>query len=189
MRDDLFSKSFDHLLAFVLPGLVFLWGCSYFDPHGLGAWLSTASAADTSLGGFFFIVLAALGIGVFLSGVRWLLLEYLLGVFPPPPRFDDARRADEGAREAYADARHNHFYYHLFYANMACALPVPFVGWLWSNSLAWTQWLPVTAVFVVAEVVLFLSASHAITRFKAKAESILGVIGGEDPEDDQRRLA
>jgi hypothetical protein len=125
MNGDLFSKSFDHLLAFVLPGLVVLWGYSYVDPNGLGAWFVTASTTNTSVGGFLFLLLAALGVGVFVSGVKSLVFERWFRLFPEPPPFDEKRRTESGVLEAYADARHNHYYYHLFYANMLCAAPVP----------------------------------------------------------------
>src|SRR5262245_28082184 len=191
MNEDLFSKSFDHLLAFVLPGLVAIWGYSYWDPAGLGAWFHTAATAETTIGGFLFLVLAALAVGVFMSGARWLLLENLLHVFPSPPALKDERRAEDGVREAYADARHNHYYYYLFYANMFCALPVVFIGWKLNQNPApsWSEFFWKLGAFVAAEVVLFSSARNAISRFKTKAVKILGIAEGGEPDHDQRRLA
>jgi hypothetical protein len=190
MHDDLFSKSFDHLLAFVLPGLVVLWGYSYFDPTGLGAWFKTASTADTGLGGFLFLVLAALALGVFVSGFRWLVLEHWLRLFPSPPALDDHKRIEPGVSEALADARHHHYYYYLFYANMACALPVVFVGWKWTTTPApsWAHVFAILGLFLAAELVLVLSARHAISRFKTKAERILGILD-RSSGSDERRLA
>src|SRR5262245_21744302 len=87
MGEDLFSKSFDHLLAFVLPGMVFLWGYSYVDPTGLGAWFREAAKAESSVGGFLFLSLAPLGLVVFVSGVRAILFESWLSLFPKPAPF------------------------------------------------------------------------------------------------------
>jgi len=176
MSEDLFSQSFDHLLAFVLPGLGMLWGLSYFDPNGLGAWFRTASTSETSIGGFLFLVLAALAMGVFISGVRWLLLENWLHLFPSPPELNEAKRREQGVREAHADARHHHFYYFLFYGNMLCAMPVVLIGWKWARDPepAWSTFIGAVVGFVLIEGVLYRAAYGAISRFKTKIEQIVG---------------
>lgn len=84
MKDEI-PKYFGLLLAFVLPGFVGLWALSYFEPT-LGQWFSTAADKDTSVGSFFFVVLASIGMGVFVSGLRWLLTEAMLPLFPAPRR-------------------------------------------------------------------------------------------------------
>jgi hypothetical protein len=108
MTEDLFTKSFDHLLAFVLTGMVALWGYVYFDPNGVGAWFKNASATETTVNGVLFLLLAALGVGVFISGVRWLLLQRAFRLFPAPPNFDEKRRRNPDIHAAVADYRHNH---------------------------------------------------------------------------------
>ena len=189
MQEDLFSKSFDHLIAFVLPGLVALWGLSYFDPSGLGEWFARAPASDTSLGAFLFLVLAALALGLFISGLRWLIFEKLLKLFPAPPLLDDAKRKDAGILQALADARHSHYYFHLFYANNLCALPFTYVGWLYAERAVWYIHLLVLCGLVAVELVLFFCARQSIDRYKTKAEGILGVINGGRSGNDERRLA
>ena len=59
------------------PGIRGLWALGYHVEEIRG-WLGSSQAAGTEVGGFLFVVLASVGLGVFLSGVRYFLFDRFL---------------------------------------------------------------------------------------------------------------
>ncbi|MDQ6894295.1 MAG: hypothetical protein M3167_16660 [Acidobacteriota bacterium] len=160
------TKNFGLVIAFLLPGFIALWGISYFDPR-VEAWINRASSGSTSVGDFLLVVVASLGLGVFLSGVRWLLFEQfrflkLLRVEDVTPH---AQRGTWDDRQANED-----FYkFYLFYSNTAVAMLLVFSASLHAQQ-HWTLFSKLLAL-VAAEVVLVWSARESIRRFREKVKA------------------
>lgn len=73
------QESFGTVIAFVLPGFIGLRTLAVFD-RTTQVWLSsTADKGPETVGGFMFVVLGSLGLGLFISGVR-SCTEELLGL-------------------------------------------------------------------------------------------------------------
>jgi hypothetical protein len=64
------------VIAFVAPGFVGLIAASYHSPLA-SAWLTAAVDKDQNVGVFFFVLLASLALGIVISGVRALVLDYV----------------------------------------------------------------------------------------------------------------
>jgi hypothetical protein len=111
--DDL-SKLFTPVIAYLLPVLVGLYGASFY-AETLQGWFTTAETQQTSVGGFLFMLLAALGAGFVLSGLRCLIVDRCM---PKVPLFDHGRRADERIQQAIEHIRVQHYAYYQFYANI-----------------------------------------------------------------------
>jgi hypothetical protein len=75
--DERLSKSFGYLISFVLPGFLGLWAAGYF-AHDVRDWLEQAGRQDSSFGSGAAVFLAALGIGIVLSGVRYIVMDVLI---------------------------------------------------------------------------------------------------------------
>jgi hypothetical protein len=124
------SENFGLLIAYVLPGFVLLWGLQPVVPAaGLALGVSTGSAP--SVGGFLSGAVAALGIGMTLSTVRWLVIDaihHATGL--PQPRWDFSRLGD---RATAFDLVVEHYYrYYQFHANLLVALLAVWAVRRWS---------------------------------------------------------
>src|SRR5689334_10606000 len=149
---DELAKFFTPLIAWVLPGLTGLYGLSFHVPI-IRVWFGTAADKDTTVGGFFFVVLASLAVGLVLSGIRWLVLESEKSPFrrlmPPRPAFNYEKRRDEKADAAVADIRAQHFAHYLFYSNMAFALIAVFICWQVSVRPPWIEFAEAAVALVL----------------------------------------
>jgi hypothetical protein len=101
---DQFSQAFGYTVAFMLPGLVGLYGLSFRIPM-IRDWFGVAAAQSTTVGGFLFAAAASLGLGMFLSGVRWYCLDRFL---PPAPEFASHLRTNPNCEVVYQDIRLQH---------------------------------------------------------------------------------
>jgi hypothetical protein len=164
------SKGFGLIIAFLQPGLVGLYALSYVEP-AIREWFGLASTQNASVGGFLFVVVASVGMGVFLSGLRWLVLDW---AFADPPAVDSRRRAIDPQTEAiYEDIRSQHYRYYQFYANMLCAIVLLYVAWFATTAPSWPVARLRFGVLVVACVILFLSARDAVTKYDQKVLHLL----------------
>lgn len=113
-------NDFGLLIAYLLPGFVALWGVGLVDPT-VKAWLGTVPENAPTLSGFLFSTIAALGAGLTLHTLRWLLIDqihHLTGI--RPKQWDFSRFQDRLA--AYDKLTENHYRFHQFYGGMILAL-------------------------------------------------------------------
>jgi hypothetical protein len=73
---DVTSENFGLLIAYVLPGFVLLWSLAPVLDHHRG-WLGQANGDQPTVGGFLYVTLASVGLGQFVSTLRWLLMDSL----------------------------------------------------------------------------------------------------------------
>lgn len=170
---------FGNVIAFVLPGFLALWVISHYDSVSR-EWLGIMAQKETTVGAFLFAALASLGLGIFLSGARWIIFDLvlmrLLGV-PPAKDLDQRQRKDYG--EAYRQIVENHYKFYLFYANTAVALVLAFL-FVGGRPGFETRdfWL-----FSMAEAVLLASARDALMKCRTKIELLLGVYVPPPPKE------
>jgi hypothetical protein len=160
------------IIAFVLPGFLSLWFIAHFNPESPAAsWLSTAENKDTTVGAFLFAGLASLGLGLILSGLRWILFEAipLLKALRVPERLTVDHRARKENEAAYREITENHYKFYLFYSNTATALLLLMI--LFFNRLD----IGVLIGLAVLEIVLIASARDSIIRLRTKERILLGV--------------
>jgi hypothetical protein len=177
---DSFSKSFGLSIAFLIPGAVGLYAASFFVPV-IRDWFSV-NTDGALVGGFLFVILGSAGMGVFISGLRWLALESEYGLkrtrysfVPEPPRgLDQARRKDNTCEAAYQDLLFRHYQFYQFYANMPFALALAYIAWAVSSPDATAYRLVVLFIVMAAsDLVMFLSGKHAIVRYAEKLNDLL----------------
>ena len=184
MQQDQLGKSFGLVIAFLVPGMIGLYAASLHVPM-LQEWFDAAGRAQTTVGGFLFIIIASSGAGVFISGVRWYLLEELIkraaGV---STEHEAVNRRDTQTELVYQNVRQHHYDYYLFYSNALVALVVLWVSWLPSQLPVLTAWLlswaaakPIigTVLGAAAGWVLYASAVDAYGRYQKKRAAVLEI--------------
>lgn len=174
MQQDHLTKSFGLIIAFVVPGMVGLFAASFFVPP-LRVWFGIASTQPPTVGGFLFVNVAAAGVGVFLSGVRWLVIERGLWreLDPGGGVSLAARRTSELAYQNLVSQFYN---YYQFYANTLVALFLLYIAWAASSWLAkGPHWELVWAGGALAIVgpILERSARNSFDRFHDRRASLL----------------
>jgi hypothetical protein len=178
--DDSYSKSFGYLIGFVIPGFLGLWAAS-FVVEDVRTWLVQAATQETTVGSAVLVLLASLGVGIFVNGVRNFVLEDGLFRFAwarVPDRVEDAleeKRRDPHVQAAYSDLRERFLFFSYFYGNTALTLPFWLVAWLWNGSATPSISAPwIAGAFAAAESVLLLSARDCLLRFRKKKARLLG---------------
>ena len=109
------EKNFGVIIAFLLPGFLFLWGLS-FSYDEVTNWLATSSdSASPAIGGFLYSTLASLALGLLISAVRWLIIDHLLwliGIRDPGINFKNLSNKDKYS--AFLGVVENHYRYYQY---------------------------------------------------------------------------
>lgn len=176
----LFDRGFSVALAFLLPGLITLFGLATVNPT-VQTWFQGAQNGPT-LVGFLFVLAAALALNLVITALRWFVFEQLPGpwlgcpwVKPPAASINLAERRLHDA--VYVDLRHQFYYHYLAYANTAVAIPLAVMAWKFGSAPepAWSTFLLVVAYASVATLVLGAAGCNAVRRFDERLEQTFGV--------------
>src|SRR5713101_4570146 len=126
---DLTSTSFGYVIAFLLPGLCGLYALSYWS-GAVDQLLQPAIKADATVGPSVILLLIALGIGLCVSAIRFVVFEKFLcrKHHFPPDMF--AKLAEENRLVSFKAVVDEHYRYHQFYGGCAVVLVVVVAGWL-----------------------------------------------------------
>lgn len=117
---DLREDSFGLLIAYVVPGFLWLLQLSAFS-EPLQQWLSAEPSAAPTIAGFLFATIASVGAGLTASTLRWLTVDTLhhwTGVRPTPWTF----RQLQANIDAFLAAVQYHYRYYQFYGNTAVVI-------------------------------------------------------------------
>lgn len=110
------EKNFGILIAFGLPGFLFLAGL----PPELQGWLAPFYTSPPTLGGFLYALPGSLACGLILSGVRWAVIDslvHLTGI--RKPRIAYGKLAAQ--LPAFTILVEHHYRYYQFYSNTLIA--------------------------------------------------------------------
>ena len=186
---DTSSKSFGLAIAYLLPGFIGLWAVSLFDT-GTQRWLGRAAQAPTTVGDFFFAVVASLGAGVFLSSVRWIVFDRFLNrtVFKKrlgkQPDHDFGKPGEDAAKLAALDRYVvDHYQYYQFNSNTAVALAIAYVAWTLSGVVtrglvpSASASVGVLVILAGVEWILIQSAVGCLESYRKKTTHLLGLRG------------
>lgn len=166
---DVTNGNFGLLIAYLLPGFTALWGLSYLSAP-VRAWFGNESASAPTIGGFLYVTLASVALGLLASTVRWLVIDTIhhhTGV--PRPHWDFSQLQRNVA--AYDVLGENHYRYYQFHSNMAVAVAF----WYVAKCLAEGFWPPPfgwgsLGVALVEAVLLAGSRDTALKYFSRVAE-------------------
>jgi hypothetical protein len=177
------SVSFGVLIAFVLPAFVTLWAASYFSDIVRG-WLESKE----SINGFLFASLASLALGVFISGVRWVIFDRLInpqvGLERPDINFGAITKTEDGVR-AFNLTTEEHYRYYQFYSNTVIAVVIAYaarahhLGFFANPSLVTRSEIVGFVIFAVAEGMLYASAYDSLKKHDGDLAQLNSTYGGK----------
>lgn len=177
---DTLSKSFGLSIAFLIPGAVGLYAASFFAPI-IREWFAVKPDGST-VGGFLFVVLGSAGMGVFISGMRWVVIDWLICQrldiqwLPQAPNgLEQARRRQKDCEAAYQDLRFSHYQFSQFYLNMPFALALAYLAWFIDGQGTAEQATWLALLMLLADAILLASGRHALQRYDQKLKGLFSL--------------
>lgn len=131
---DITTTSFGLVIAYLLPGFLGLYSLSFWS-LGLRKMFGAFLTAQSTVGLFLLVVVAALVVGLLVNSLRWAIYESWRR---------DGLKPDELAKlgtnpamlPAYLQRIDENFRYHQFSGGASVVLPILYLGWL---STSWTS--------------------------------------------------
>lgn len=121
------DKNFGVIIAFWLPGFVLLWGLSISNTE-VAQWLRACTTP--SVGGFLYASLASLALGLLISAVRWLVVDWFLSRVTTLPEIDFSKLNNKETFAVFLGIVENHYRYYQYYSNTFVAVIVAFAAYL-----------------------------------------------------------
>lgn len=163
------NRNFGLLIAFVLPGLVFLLGVQYMEDPSQLEWAGRPGGIE-QVGSLLIVLLASTAIGIILSAVRWLILDNLHHATGIPAPLLDFRKLEE-RQASFMLIVENNYRYYLFYGNTLMAM-VLFGCTYVSNGE------PVSASgvmrWIALSAVLYFASRDSLSRYYKRARLVMG---------------
>lgn len=161
---DVTSTSFGYIIGFLLPGLLGMYGLGYWSA-GVHTLLTPALNAEANVGPSLILLLGALGAGLCISAVRWLVFEkFLCKKSLPRDLFLRLNTAEKLA--SFRAVVDEHYRYHQFYGGSFLALIILYTGLLHQNDLGLSvRSILAFAGFMGMELLLMVSAADAFNKY------------------------
>lgn len=167
------EKHFGVIIAFLLPGFLFLWGLSYSSPQ-VATWLATSSGSNApTVGGFLYATLASLAAGLIINAIRWAIVQELLlyGVTRlPRPIINYEKLTNKDVLAAFEGAIEGNYRYYQYYSNAFAAVVGAIAFYLW-RGVGHHSWL-VWAALVIVLVILFFASRNELKVFNQRGQAI-----------------
>lgn len=164
------NANFGPLVAYLLPGATVLLGVSPFSPL-VRSWFAIPPDGTPTIGGFLFLTVASMGVGMTVSAVRWLVIDTLhrlTGLSLPPLDFS---RLGPNV-EAYGLLIEIHYRHYLAYANESIALVIAYV--CYRVSLGCTLTLDgIDVLFVALEAVFLITSRDTLKKYYLRSQQLL----------------
>ena len=162
-------NNFGYLIAYILPGFVTLWGVSYFS-ETVRLWMGTSRAGAPTVGGFLYVTLGSVGVGLAISAMRWSVIDSIhhwTGIRKPEWDFGELQASIQ-AFELLVDS---HYRYYQFYSNMLVAMIFFYIIERLFGAVGWFTWRDIG--FVVAAAILFAGSRDTLRKYYRRAEELL----------------
>lgn len=183
----LFDRAFAVGIAFLLPGLIALFGVATVN-ETVASWFGAAQSSPT-VGGLVFVLVAALALNIVINGLRWFVFEYWkwpkkwFPLVEPPPQLNMERRREHEAQ--YTALLHAHYYHYLANANTAIAIPVAVTVWKYGTANPEPPlglYLSILIGGLFTSFVLAAAALDAMRRYNHRRLELLGEVATPAPE-------
>ena len=164
-------KNFGVLIAFLLPGLVTLLGIAPYSAT-VRSWFGTPATAAPTVGGFLYVTLAAIGLGMTTSVIRWLVLDWLhhhTGIRPPEWDFSGLQDNLDG----FMALVENHYRYYQFYGNMLVAQVITAIGYAVRPTLPSEESRLVLPIILGLTALFYVASRDTLAKYYDRAGTLL----------------
>lgn len=174
-KSDVIDKNFGVVIAFWLPGFLLLWGLTYSFPQVSALIPKPTEGNAPSVGGFLYVALASLAVGLIVSAVRWMIVDSVMhrtGVLQPKS-IDYSQLKNHDVLDAFQAAVENHYRYYQYYSNTLVSVLTAFIVYLviqGAAAVAYLTWL----VLALVSVALFFGSRDALQKYYARIAQIAG---------------
>jgi hypothetical protein len=167
--NDLIRQNFGLLIAYILPGFVVVSGAAVLFPQVRLLLTPTLGLAD-GVESTAFVALATLLAGMFVSALRWLLIDTLHHVTGlRRPEWDDATLPEK--LPAFSAIVEDHYRYYQCNANLAVAVACVYIGWRVQQP-PFAPWAD--EAFLLIEFLFLATSRDNLRKYYARASRLLG---------------
>ena len=182
-----FERGFGLVIAYLLPGFVALCGAACLS-ESISGWLVASGNAVPTVGGFLYVAVGSLTVGMTASAVRWVCLDtchHRTGV--TPPRWDFSNLQTK--LDAFTYKVESHYRYYQFYGNTLVAMGFAYAAWRTSCSSGAGDAWPFDVGVLVLAAVFFAASRDALRKYYERASQVLGLReSGFEGEDHDERI-
>ena len=167
--NDLIRQNFGLLIAYILPGFVVISGAAVIFPPVRLLIMPTLGLAD-GVESTAFVALATLLAGMFVSALRWLIvdtLHHLTGL--RRPEWDDANLSQN--LPAFSVIVENHYRYYQCNANLAIAFACVYIAWRVQQP-PFAPWAD--EAFLLIEFLFLATSRDNLRKYYARSSRLLG---------------
>lgn len=172
------NTTFGPLIAYLIPGATVLFGLRDSSPI-LQSWFVANPANAPTIGGFLYLTVAAMAVGMTVSAFRWLLVDTLhrfLGLTAPRLDF----RSLGPNVEAFGLLIDIHYQHYLHYSNEAVALAIAYVAFRLKLGIITPVWSDLG--FILLEAVLLLASRDTLRKYFLRSRQLLAARDAERPQ-------
>lgn len=169
MKENSFLN-FGLIISYLLPGFTFFWGLSLHSVT-LASWISTDQSSQPTVGGFFFVTLLSLTIGLIIGMLRWMIIDtvhHLTGIQKPFWDYRQLQNKIQGFQRLVED----HYNYYKFYSGMFLAGLFCYIS-LWFNEEVVFADYWIHFCFVLIESALLIASRDTLRNYYQRVASLL----------------
>lgn len=161
------DTDFGLLISYILPGFIVLLGLAHHYPL-LQTWIGEATDSAPSLGGFLYLTVASIFIGLGISTLRWLVLDTIHHATKlKAPRWDFSKLAQrENGYQLLIDI---HYRYYQFYGNSIFGIASFGVARWTASGWIWWEVLLVTATMAL----FFVASRDTLRKYYSRVDQLL----------------
>ncbi len=164
------NTNFGLLIAYLIPGFL---GVFTVKPYSaaLASWMATSPDASPTVGGFLFVTVSAVFLGLLASTIRWLILDPLHRKTGLPRPSWDFQQLEEHIT-AFQLAVEQHYRYYQFYGNtLIVAVVAALTRWPYKTAGVGEQFLLAVGVLAFF-LLLFVASRDALRKYYDRSSSL-----------------
>lgn len=164
------NTTFGPLIAYLVPGATVLFGLRDNSPM-IQSWFMADPSSAPTIGGFLYLTVASIAVGMTISAIRWLLvdtLHRLMGL--AIPSLDFGRLGSNV--DAFGLLIDIHYQHYLFYSNEAVALAIAYAAYRARLGVGTPLWSDLA--FILLEVVFLVTSRDTLRKYYARGSQLLG---------------
>jgi len=167
--DEARITSFGLLIAYILPGFTALCGLGTISVT-VSSWLRSVPGNCPTVGGFLYVTLTSIGLGMTVNAIRWLTLDsfhHLTGVRYPEWDFSQLQTNLGG----YDKLVEFYYRYHEFFGNTLIAGSFTYLTWRFLHP-SW-QYVLADAVYLAFTALFWLASRDTLTKYYRRVEQLM----------------